>query len=78
MLELARVSPQDLVVDVGCGDGRVVAIAALEYGARAIGVEIRKDFAQLALHNLVKVGVRSRGEIICGDFMCIDLAKHLL
>ncbi len=43
-----------------------------------LGVEIRKDFAQLALHNLVKVGVRSRGEIICGDFMCIDLAKHLL
>jgi SAM-dependent methyltransferase len=40
MLELAEVRPDDLVYDLGCGDGRTIVTAAWRYGARAVGIEI--------------------------------------
>lgn len=40
MLQLAEVSADDIVYDIGCGDGRIVITAALEYGARGVGIDI--------------------------------------
>ena len=40
MLELADVQPDELVYDLGCGDGRLVVAAARKYGARGIGIEL--------------------------------------
>jgi cyclopropane fatty-acyl-phospholipid synthase-like methyltransferase len=40
MLRLARVTPHDVVYDLGSGDGRIVMLAAQKYGARAVGIEI--------------------------------------
>jgi len=40
MLQLAKVGPEDLVYDLGCGDGRTIITAAREYGARAVGIEL--------------------------------------
>ena len=40
MLEMAEVGPDDVVYDLGCGDGRTIVVAARRYGARAMGIEI--------------------------------------
>jgi len=43
MLKLAGVKPGETIYDLGCGDGRILIIAAKEFGAKAVGIEIRKD-----------------------------------
>ncbi|RLF09866.1 MAG: RNA methyltransferase, partial [Thermoprotei archaeon] len=43
MLEMAQVGPGDIVYDLGAGDGRILIMAAREFGARAVGIELRKD-----------------------------------
>ncbi|MEM2282469.1 MAG: methyltransferase domain-containing protein [Candidatus Hadarchaeales archaeon] len=48
MLELARVKPGEIVYDLGCGDGRMAILAAKEFGARAIGIEINPILLLLA------------------------------
>jgi ribosomal protein L11 methylase PrmA len=71
MLELARVSRDDLVYDLGCGDGRIVIAAARRYGARAIGFDIdparvaeaRRNVAAAGLERLVRIEQRDIFEL---------------
>jgi SAM-dependent methyltransferase len=56
MLDMARLTPQDVVVDLGSGDGRTV-IAAAKRGARARGVEFNPEMLALAKHNAAAAGV---------------------
>ena len=75
MLSLANVGPDDLVYDLGCGDGRLVTIAAKECGARAVGVEIdplRYLWCQVLITIL---GLRDRVRIVFGDFFKMDLSN---
>lgn len=68
MLKLAGVGPDDLIYDLGCGDGRIIIAAAREYGARAVGIEqdlLRYLWCQILLTFL---GLRRRVRIIYGDF----------
>lgn len=62
MLELANVSEDDVVYDLGSGDGRIPVTAAEEYGARAVGIEIQPDLVQRARKNAELSGVRDRVE----------------
>ena len=48
MLAAARVTPEDEVVDLGAGDGKIPIAAARQFGARAWGIEYNKDLAALA------------------------------
>jgi cyclopropane fatty-acyl-phospholipid synthase-like methyltransferase len=48
MLKLARVTPDDLVYDLGSGDGRIVMLAAQKYGARGVGIEIDHDLVEIS------------------------------
>src|SRR6266849_4317850 len=57
MLKLANVQKKDLVIDLGCGDGRIVVAAAKEYGARGIGVDIDPERIKEAKENAQKEGV---------------------
>jgi predicted RNA methylase len=73
MLRLAEVGPDDLVYDLGCGDGRIVVTAARRYGARAVGIELdplRYLWCQLLITGL---GLRDRVQIVFGDFFKQDL-----
>ena len=49
MLILAQLKPEEKFFDLGAGDGRTVIIAAKDFGARAVGVELREDLAKKAL-----------------------------
>jgi hypothetical protein len=72
MLNMAKVTPQDYLIDLGSGDGRLV-ITAAKRGARALGIEYNPDMVDLSKRNAVKEGVVddaqfTHGDIFEGDF----------
>jgi SAM-dependent methyltransferase len=74
MLELARVGPSDVVYDLGCGDGRIVATAAARYGARAIGYDIDPVRVAEARHTIARHGVEHLVQIEQRDIFTLDLS----
>lgn len=67
MLKLADVKATDVVYDLGCGDGIIVATAAQKYGARAVGVDIDPIRVKEAKERAQKMGVSDKVEIRQGD-----------
>src|SRR5689334_1908748 len=74
MLDLAKVTPQDFVVDLGSGDGRNV-IAAARRGARSLGVEYNPDMVELSKRNAATAGVGDRAQFVQGDMYLADFSK---
>jgi len=75
MLDLARLREGEILYDLGCGDGRIVMIAAKDYMAKAFGVEIREDLAATAREQLKKHDLEGKAQIIRGDLFEVDLSK---
>jgi methyltransferase family protein len=73
MLDLAAVTPQDFVVDLGSGDGRNV-IAAAKRGARALGVEYNPDMVQLSKRLAATAGVGDKAQFVQGDMYEADFS----
>jgi protein-L-isoaspartate O-methyltransferase len=67
MLEMAKVTKTDHVIDLGSGDGRIVITAAKRYGARGMGVEIDPALVQRARENAQAAGVADRATFVEGD-----------
>jgi hypothetical protein len=74
MLRMAKVTPQDVVYDLGAGDGKI-AIAAGKLGATAVGIEYNPDMAKLAQCYVQAEGVSNRVKIIQGDIFKEDFSK---
>ena len=74
MLDLARVTPQDFVIDLGSGDGRNV-IAAAKRGARALGVEYNPDLVELSKRNAEAQGVAGKASFVQGDMFAADISQ---
>lgn len=66
MLKLANISKDDIVYDLGCGDGRIV-VAAAKMGARGVGVDINPDRIRESRENAKEAGVIDRVKFIEGD-----------
>jgi len=75
MLELANVDENDVVYDLGSGDGRIPIMAAQEYGARGIGIEIDPERIQEARQNAQEEGVTDHVEFIQQDLFETDLSE---
>ena len=75
MLTAASVGPEDEVVDLGAGDGKIPIAAARQFGARAWGIEYNKDLAALAQRNAQRAGVADRVRIVHGDIFKEDFSK---
>jgi precorrin-6B methylase 2 len=73
MLELAEVGPDDVVFDLGSGDGRIPIMAAREFGARGVGIEIDPALVETSQVNARKEGVEDRVEFRLGDMYAADL-----
>lgn len=73
MLWAAQVTPDDLVIDLGSGDGRLV-IAAAKIGARARGVEYNPEMVELSRQNAEEAGVADRVEFIEADIFEYDFS----
>jgi len=75
MLELAQVSEEDVVYDLGSGDGRIVIAAAKEFGARGVGIEIDPELVKLARRKAKRAGVADRVEFRQGDLFEADISE---
>ncbi|MDJ0770694.1 MAG: methyltransferase domain-containing protein [Ilumatobacter sp.] len=73
LLDVADVGPDDVFVDLGCGDGRLVVAAALSRGCRAIGVESDPALAATARRSVDAADLGARAEIVHGDARAFDL-----
>src|SRR5262245_18680883 len=71
MLDLARVTPDDFVIDLGSGDGRNV-IAAAQRGARALGVEYNPDLVEYSRRAAAAAKVADRATFVQGDMFAAD------
>ena len=74
MLDMAKVTPKDYVIDLGSGDGRTV-ITAAKRGARALGVEYNPDMVALSKRNAAKEGVTDKAQFIQGDLFKTDFSQ---
>lgn len=75
MLALAGLKPGETFYDLGAGDGRTVIMAAQEFGARAVGVELREDLAKKALASIQELGIEDRVIIVQKDIFKVDISK---
>jgi precorrin-6B methylase 2 len=74
MLDLAQVTKQDFLMDLGSGDGRTV-ITAAKRGLRAQGVEYNPDMVSLAQKNAAAAGVSDRAQFVQADLFATDFSK---
>jgi hypothetical protein len=74
MLDMAKVTKNDYVIDLGAGDGRI-AIAAGKRGATALGIEYNPDMVALANRNVQQAGVADRVKVVEGDIFKSDFSK---
>jgi tRNA G10 N-methylase Trm11 len=75
ILKMANVTKDDVVYDLGCGDGRVVIMAAKKFGARGVGVDIDPERIRESKENARKAGVSDRVKFIQQDLFKTDISK---
>jgi len=75
MLEMAALKPNDVLYDIGCGDGRIVIAAAKTYGVRAVGIDIVPKMIEESKANAKRQGVGTLTRFICMDATKADLSE---
>lgn len=75
MLRLARVTADDVVYDLGSGDGRIVILAAQQYGARGVGIEIQPHLVEAARQIARDGAVDGRVRFVEGDLFTADISE---
>jgi SAM-dependent methyltransferase len=75
MLDLAQVKPDDVVYDLGSGDGRIVITAAQKYGAHAVGIEIDPDLYRQSRDRIKELGLDSRAQVMCEDMYQVSVHR---
>ena len=74
MLDMAKATPQDFVMDLGSGDGRTV-ISAAKRGIRAMGIEYNPDMVELSKKNAAAAGVTDKATFVKADLFETDFSK---
>jgi predicted RNA methylase len=75
MLLMACLKAGEVFFDLGAGDGRTVIMAVKDFGARAVGVELREDLVKKALGTVYEEGLQDRITIVNGDMFNVDLTS---
>ena len=75
MLKLGEVGPTDVVYDLGCGDGIIVATAAEKFGATAVGIDIDPQRVKEATERIEKAKVTDKVKILNQDLFTTDISK---
>jgi 16S rRNA A1518/A1519 N6-dimethyltransferase RsmA/KsgA/DIM1 with predicted DNA glycosylase/AP lyase activity len=75
MLSLAEVKSGDVVYDLGSGDGRIVVLAAGEFGAQAVGFELEEELVQKSLHKIRVANLENNVTIVHESFLKADLRQ---
>lgn len=74
-LEFGEAAADDLVFDLGCGDGRVLVMAAQEYGCLGVGVDIQQGVVEEAWSNICDHDLEDDVTVRCEDFLSTDLSQ---
>lgn len=74
MLDMAKVTPKDRLMDLGSGDGRTV-ITAAQRGLKAQGIEYNPDLVELSRRNAERAGVSDRATFVAADLFATDLSQ---
>jgi len=75
MLTMAQVTKDDLVYDLGAGNGKIAIAAAKKFGARSVGIEYNPDMAKHAQGNVEAAGVAARAKIVQGDIFATNFSE---
>ena len=75
MLEMTNVGKNDVVYDLGCGDGRIVITAAKRFGARGVGIDINPERIREARANAKAAGVERRVKFMVGDLFKANFSQ---
>ena len=75
MLKIAAVGPNDFLIDLGSGDGRIVITAAKKLGARGFGVDLDDNLVRTAQRNAASEGVKDRAEFYTRNLFDTDMSK---
>jgi SAM-dependent methyltransferase len=75
MLQMAKIKTDDVVYDLGCGDARILILAAQKYGCRAIGYDIDPEQVRLSRENVAKHHVEDLVKIVQADIFTLDLRE---
>jgi cyclopropane fatty-acyl-phospholipid synthase-like methyltransferase len=75
MLKLAKVTKNDVIYDLGSGDGRIPITAAKTYGARGVGIDIDPQRIKEATENLKTAGVGDRVKFLNQDLFTTDISE---
>lgn len=73
MLKAVDLKPGEAFYDLGSGDGRTVIMAVQEFGARAVGVEMREDLTKKALATIQELGIQDRVTIVQSDLFKVNI-----
>ena len=74
MLELSKVKQEDIVYDLGCGDGRVIIEAARSFGAKAVGIEIDPIRFIWTKTKILLLGLSGKVNVLRGNFFKINIS----
>jgi SAM-dependent methyltransferase len=75
MLETAKVGPDDLVYDLGSGDGRIVIMAAQKFGAHAVGVELDPDLYKQSFDHVKELGLEEKVTIVHENMFRVNVRR---
>jgi len=74
MLDLSQIRTGEVLYDLGCGDGRLIILAAKEIGAKATGVELREDLIERARTEIKRYNLEDKVSVIQGNFFDIAIS----
>ena len=75
MLSLADIQPDEILYDLGCGDGRIIVTAARRFDAKAVGIEINLLLYLWCQILITMLGLRRRVKVVYGNFFKHDLSN---
>jgi predicted RNA methylase len=74
MLTLSGVRQGDVLYDLGCGDGRLIILAAKDIGAKATGIELREDLVERARTEIKRLNLEDKVKVIQGNFFDVNIS----
>jgi ubiquinone/menaquinone biosynthesis C-methylase UbiE len=74
MLDLSQIKPGEVLYDLGCGDGRLIILAAKDVGAKSTGIELREDLVERARTEIKRLNLEDRVKVIQGNFFDVDIS----
>ena len=74
MLDISKIKSGEVLYDLGCGDGRLIILAAKEIGAKATGIELREDLIERARTEIKRLNLEGKVNVIQANFFDVPIS----